>query len=148
MSASRFPQFRHPVAPCISNRPHFYGSLNFVTCHLRQVYDSSRVEAENRAAILAANDNLEIFLGHSTPGRSNFHAAPILDLQFRPPAEQTPDFQGLGNSTGGRNIALLNLSFFAGAPLSSFLRAHPTLSTRAQPVLPFSSSFPPHLHPR
>lgn len=72
------------ICPCILNLARFHGSFNSVTCCLRQVYDSLQLKLREPTAILAANDNLEIFLAHSTLGCSNFHAAPILDLQFRP----------------------------------------------------------------
>lgn len=137
MSASRFSQFRHPFALSFQiSRVFTILSILLFTCCLRQV--SLRLKLKT-ITILAANDNLEIFLAHSTLGRSNFHATPILDLQFRPPMNS---FLISSNSTGGRNIVLLNLSFFV-LYFPSF--AHSILSKRT--VLPFSSSFPPHLHP-
>lgn len=116
------PSIPSPICPCISNLTRFHGSFNFVTCRLRQVYDSFlAIEAENpHRNPYAANDNLEIFLGHSTLGRSNFHAAPIPDLQFRPPANRLLISRD-SDFTGGRNIALLNLPFFVNVSLSSFL---------------------------
>jgi len=64
-------------------------------------------------------------------GRSNFHATPILDLQFRPP---TNSLLISSDSISGRNIALLNLSLSMFLYLPSFARMR---SFQGTPYYPF-----------
>lgn len=145
------PSIPSPICPCISNLAHFHGSFNFVI-HLLPPSSLRFLAARELEEYPTGNpclvdDNLEIFLAHSTLGRSNFHATPIFRSPIPPTSEHSLDFPPNSPPCWTQYSPSESIFLCQNVPLSFFLSHVPPIPFKAHHITLSFPSFLPHLHP-